>query len=155
MDARRAAYRSAAFRAACGPLRTPRTAHGQRDLFFVDRVVVRLFTELHRFHYFARALRHRHGWRMGRRRVARDGGSAGALARRAQRDSAVWLFDRLPPCRCCRTFPLAALGMAPDVLDWRATCAAGALYPDESAGIGSMEATSCSEHCSGPARCCG
>src|SRR2546422_7935717 len=77
---------------------------------------------------------------MGSGRIARDGGSADALAGNPQRNLAERLFDRVSPGGNGRTISPARVGMASDVLDRRAARATRAVYPDESAGIGSVEA---------------
>jgi len=121
------------------------SAHGQRDLLFGDRVDVRLFAQLHGVHHPPRAVWHRHGWRMGRWRIARDGSGAGALAGHPQRIlqsgySIGYLLAAIAQGFSCWC------GMAPHVLDRRAARATRALYPDESAGIGGVEAASRGEH---------
>ena len=93
------------------------------------RGAVRLRAELHDLPGSARALRHRHGGRVGRRRVARHGEGPprwrGMLSGFLQEGyavgyllAAVLLLLRLP-----------ALGLAADVLHRRAARAAGALRP--------------------------
>src|SRR5438093_12735579 len=83
---------------------------------------------------------------MGSGRIARDGGSADALAGNPQRNLAERLFDRVSPGGNGRTISPARVGMASDVLDRRAARATRAVYPDESAGIGSVEAAPRCEH---------
>src|SRR5258708_39912295 len=89
---------------------------------------------------------------MGRRRIAGDGSGAGALEGNPQRDFTERLFDRLFAGGGCREGFTAGLGMAPDVLDWRAACPAGALYSYGGAGIGGLEAASPPQHRAGSAR---
>src|SRR5216684_949246 len=153
-DTRDAPRGSAALRFACGPLRTPHPADGQRDLFFDDRVDVRFFSKLYSLLHIARFVRYWHGRRMGRWRVAGDGSGAGQVAGNPQRNSAERLFDWIPAGGYCRKIPPARLGMASDVLDWRAARAAGALYPNESSRIGSVETASRGEYCAGFAHRC-
>src|SRR5437899_9146531 len=88
---------------------------------------------------------------MGSGRIARDGGSADALAGNPQRNLAERLFDRVSPGGNGRTISPARVGMASDVLDRRAARATRAVYPDESAGIGSVEAAPRCEHGTGSA----
>src|SRR6266478_7477817 len=103
---------------------------------------MRLFAELYGLPHPAGTFRHRHGRRMGRRRIAGDGSGTGALEGNPQRDFAKRLFDRVFAGGGCREVSLAGLGMATDVLDRRTTCPTSALYSDQSAGIGGLEAAS-------------
>src|ERR1700694_1332414 len=89
---------------------------------------------------------------MGRRSFSGDGSSACALAGNSQWNSTERLFHRFSSGFARSQIPLAGLGMAPDVLDWRATRPSGAVYPDEGAGIGGMEAASRGEYRTGFAR---
>src|SRR5882762_6333571 len=88
---------------------------------------------------------------MGSRRVAGNGSSARTLARNSQWHLAEWLFHRLfARSDRCAISP-AGVGMAPHVLDRLAARAARPVYPDEGAGIGSMETASRGKHGTGSA----
>ena len=78
------------------------------------------FTQLQFFFCHARLVRHWHGRRVGRWRVACDGSCSRALARHLERNSAERLSNR-QSAGCARgAFYLACLGLAADVLDRRA-----------------------------------
>ena len=68
---------------------------------------------------------------------------AQAAPQHFERHFAEWLFDRILARRDCGTIFAPDVGMAANVLDRRVACAASALHPDESTGVGSLEATSC------------
>src|SRR5271155_1144268 len=59
-----------------GSLWTARSADVQRDLFFADRIALRIRSEFYGVFYFAGAVWHWHGRGVGRGRVAGDGGGA-------------------------------------------------------------------------------
>ena len=86
-------------RAARRPVRAAGAADGGHHFLFADGIADRVFAELHRVSHFSRALRDRDGWRVGTRRIARDGKFAGARPRPGLRDSAARLFLRFPS-RC-------------------------------------------------------
>jgi len=81
--------------------------------FSVIELMCGFFAQLHGVHHPPRAVWHRHGWRMGRWRVARDGSGAGALEGHPQRNLAERLFDRISAGGDCRKVSLAGVGMAP------------------------------------------
>ena len=97
---------------------------------------------LHGFSDHARAVRHRHGRRVGRGRFAGDGIGAAAMARHSFRNFAERLFDGLFAGGDRGAICAARVGMAADVLAGRLAGAAGALYQRARAGIGSVEAAS-------------
>ena len=80
-DARNAAGRRTDLRLVRRPLRPPRAADGRRHLLFDRRGAERPRADLRMVPVFPRAVRNRDGRRMGRRRVARDGSGAAAMAR--------------------------------------------------------------------------
>src|ERR1051326_2125853 len=66
---------------------------GERHLLFRHRAALRVLAELHRVLHSAHAVRHRHGRRVGRGRVAGHGDGAAAMARRAERHPAIGILD--------------------------------------------------------------
>src|SRR4029077_10637495 len=112
---------------------------GEFDLFFFDRSAVRIFSQLQIFFRDARTVRHRHGRAVGRRNFAGDGSGAGEVARSAQRGMAERVFEWLFAGGGCGAIFAASMGLARDVLGRSFAGAAGALYPVQSAGVGSME----------------
>ena len=77
--------RRISFRLAGGPLRAAAAADARRPVLLGHRDLVRLRADLSHILHLAAALRHRHGRRMGRGRVARDGVGAGEVARNSFR----------------------------------------------------------------------
>ena len=74
-------------RTARRPLRPPPSAHARSGLLFHRRSPLRLRPQLHHLPHPARPLRHRHGRRMGHRRLARHGKSPRQTSRRPLRSS--------------------------------------------------------------------
>ena len=110
------------------PLWPPASADGECDVLLGDRAALRLCAQLHGLLHSAHAVRHRHGRRVGRRRIAGHGTRTGALARCAIGNSAERLFHRVS-AGCSRGASCAAeLGLARDVLGRRHSRAAGAVH---------------------------
>src|SRR5277367_966856 len=122
-----------------GSLWTARSADVQRDLFFADRIALRICAEFYGVFYFAGAVWHWHGRRVGRGRVTGYGSGAAQMARRAERHSAEWIFRGVFAGGNGHTVSAAAVGLARHVLDWRGAGIAGAVHPDEGAGIAGVE----------------
>src|SRR5215475_3699363 len=68
------------------------------------------------------------------------------MARNSERDSTERLFDRVSAGGDRGAISAAGVGMARDVLGRRAARAAGAIYKDQGAGVGGLEAAPRSEH---------
>jgi hypothetical protein len=140
-------------RVARRPLRTANPADDQRDFLLGDRAALRLFAQFHFFSGDARAVRHRHGRRVGRGRVAGHGGGAQALARRALGHFAERLLGGLLPGGLGVVAGLAHARMAVDVLAGRHSGVADAVHPLQRAGVGGLAAASRAEHRRGDAHC--
>ena len=121
-------------------------------LFFSShRAALRLRAQLHRLLHLANAVRHRHGRRVGRGRLAGHGARARALARRALRHSAGRISHRLSAGRRGRSTGAAEVGLARHVLGRRHSRAACALHSHQGSRVGSVEAASPDAHHRRPA----
>src|SRR6185369_9660488 len=96
----------------------PPSTDGERRLFLCHRVALRILAKLHSVLHSADALRHRHGRRVGSRRITGHGARSRALARRAVGHSAEWIFQRLSAGRGGRASDPPESWLALDVLGW-------------------------------------
>src|ERR1700723_361092 len=129
---RHAPPRRVPLRPASRSLRPPPPANARHSFLFRSRSSLRLRPKFHSLSDSAIALRHRHGRRMGRRRIASPGIRPSKMARPTLRSSArrlrAWLstsrsslLDRLPP-----------LGLASPIFPRRRSGAAHSLHPRKS-----------------------
>src|SRR5277367_6195337 len=145
-DARDASCRRGFVWFAGGSLWTARSADVQRDLFFADRIALRVCAEFYGVFNFARAVWHWHGRRVGRGRVTGDGSGAAEMARCTERNFAERILHRIPAGGDGGAISTAALGLARDVLGGCAAGAAGAVYPRQGAGVAGVEGAQGGEH---------
>src|SRR5712692_5687065 len=117
-------------------LRPADPADDQCHLFLDHRAAVRIRKYLYPVPGAARSIWDRDGWGVGRWSVAGDGTGAAKMARRAVRDTAERIFDRLS-ARCDR-FPRGFTDprMAMDVLAGRAAGPSGFVHSHEGSGVG-------------------
>src|SRR5262249_39813659 len=120
----------------------PQALDGERNLLLGGGAVVWFRPELHRICDSARALRYRHGRRVGCGRFAGNGKLAQSLAWCSFRGAAGWIQHRVAVWCFGGAFRPARLGMASDVLGRRGTRSVGLLHPAECSGIASVETTS-------------
>ncbi len=118
----------------------PADFDGRHAALFGDRIRLRLCAESHRAPDPARDLRHRHGRRMGRRRIADHGIHSAAGARLRVGLAAIRLSGRIFP-RFDRLRPAVPVyRLARHVHGRRHPGAAGVLYPPQRSGIAELAA---------------
>ena len=111
-----------------GPLRPAHSADRQYSVLLVDRSAFRPSAKLHSVPGAAPALRHRHGRRMGRRRVAGDGIGSGEVARIYFRGCCRKATRSDSAGGGCVPVCLSALGLAANVFRRRLAGAAHAFH---------------------------
>ncbi len=113
-------------------LRPPPSVDARHSFLFRGRGALRLRAQFQSPPDFAPSLRHRHGRRVGRGRIARSRIGAGKMARRSLRPAAGRLRARLSSRRRRLLDSLSALGMARAIFHRRRARAAHAFHSRQS-----------------------
>ena len=128
------------------PVRTAYSTHDRHCFLFAHGITHSIFAKLHLAADFSRALRDRHGWRMGTRRITGNGIASSGRARVVLRNFAagiyVWLFVRRASLRNC----ISALRLARIVCGRHAASAIGYLHSRQGSRVASLAAPNINHH---------
>src|SRR5439155_2573615 len=115
--------------------------HDRHHFLFGHGIAHGLFSKLHLVADFSRALRNRHGWRMGTRRVAGDGNPSDRSARIVLGNFAARLRVWLSAGGGCVLDCVSVLRLARSLRRRSIAGISCALYPDAFAGIAGVVAS--------------